>query len=41
MPENRRMIALARRLGFSVTTDAESGDLLLRIDLRADMDLSV
>jgi acetyltransferase len=41
LPENRRMIGLARRLGFSVTPDAESGDLMLRIDLRAEMDLSV
>ena len=40
LPENRRMIALGRKLGFSVAPDKDSGDFLLRADLTEGMDLS-
>lgn len=40
LPENRRMIALGRRLGFAVKPDKESGDFMLRVDLTESLDLS-
>lgn len=39
LPANRRMLALARRLGFSVQNNG-SGDLLLRLDLTGPLPLA-